>query len=189
LGGMSTATEPDLGRYEGLVFRTATMYESRLGMEREDIQQVLRICVWRATSAYEVSRDDRRSIDTFVFWCVRNQIKDLVKSKVRRDRHGRQVYIEDLADEPSHEEDSDPDGVPLPSSLSAVEREVVAYLYLGYRQTEIAVMIGCQRREVERRVRSIRHKMADWRPSLTMGNGEVVELEAQVKRGVRRVAA
>jgi hypothetical protein len=49
LGGMSTATEPDLGRYEGLVFRTATMYESRLGMEREDIQQVLRICVWRAT--------------------------------------------------------------------------------------------------------------------------------------------
>jgi predicted DNA-binding protein (UPF0251 family) len=107
---MSVATEVNLGRYEGLVFRTSTMYEGRLGMEREDLQQILRLCV-------------------------------------------------------------------------------VAYLYLGYRQTEIATMMSCPRREIERRVRSIRRKMADWRPSLTMGNGEVVELEAQVKRGIRRVAA
>jgi RNA polymerase sigma factor (sigma-70 family) len=186
---MSVATEVNLGRYEGLVFRTSTMYEGRLGMEREDLQQILRLCVWRAATSYEVSRDERGSIDTFVFWCLRNQIKDLVKAKIRRDRHGRQVYIEDLDDELRQEDEAERDGVPLPKTLSGSEREVVAYLYLGYRQTEIATMMSCPRREIERRVRSIRRKMADWRPSLTMGNGEVVELEAQVKRGIRRVAA
>src|SRR4051794_1091609 len=182
----------DIGHYEGLVFKTSVMYEGPLAMEREDIQQILRITVWRAITSYEPIRDERRSIETFVFWCVRNQIKDLVKSKTRRDRHGRQVYIEDLDGELGGRDDKrrGDDDVRLPDSLTAVEREVIGFLYLGYRQTEIAALLECPRREIERRVRMVRRKLADWRPaSEPDAPAEVVELEAEVRRAVRRVAA
>lgn len=199
MAGMSDDTV-DLAPYEGLVYKTAEMYERLLGYEREDLQQVLRLRVFIAIKAF----DPRRStipIERFVFGAIRNQIKDLVKAKTRRDRHGAQVYIEDyrsdylggstafdaehLSTLDLHQRD---ESVILPETLTQDEREVIALLYVGYRQTEIAALLECQRRDIERRVRDIKRKLVDWQPSAS-GDAEIIELESRVRRVLQRAAA
>jgi DNA-directed RNA polymerase specialized sigma24 family protein len=49
--------------------------------------------------------------------------------------------------------------------LTALERGVLALLYEGYKQREVALRLGVPRGEVERAVKAIRSKMGDWRPS------------------------
>jgi DNA-directed RNA polymerase specialized sigma24 family protein len=117
------------------------------------------------------------TIERYVFMCVKNECKDIVK-KVRRG----DVYIEDQRGEvdsldrfearylrADHEQvfgDVD-EGMPLiPSTLSAVERRVVVMLYRDYSQAEIARALGLRRNQMERVVRSIREKMADWKPGV-----------------------
>jgi RNA polymerase sigma factor (sigma-70 family) len=212
----SSGMRRELADFEGLVFKTASMYERLLGYEREDLQQVLRLRVWIAIEAYDGDRSDQ-PLDKFVFGCVRNQIRDLVKSKTRKDRcHAcngsgcevcagrgriveRESYIEDHTAAPNdrfeaahlshievHEHDEQ---VVLPIEVTSYEREVIGLLYVGYRQTEIADLLGCQRRDIERSVRIIRRKLADWHPGNESGEAEVIELEAHVRRALARAAA
>jgi hypothetical protein len=54
----------------------------------------------------------------------------------------------------------------IPSTLSELELQVVCLMYRDYRQTEIARYLRVEKREVEKAVRSIRTKMADWSPDL-----------------------
>jgi DNA-directed RNA polymerase specialized sigma subunit len=54
--------------------------------------------------------------------------------------------------------------VELPSTLNFMERQVVALLYEGMNQTEIATRLGWTRQRVRRTHASIMEKMADWRP-------------------------
>ena len=49
-------------------------------------------------------------------------------------------------------------------TLTLVERRVIVDLYSDHSQRETAFLLGMGRSEMERTMRSIRTKMADWRP-------------------------
>ncbi len=114
-----------------------------------------------------------------MFSCVKNQEKDLLK----RRRRGEVFFADVLGDAPSGEEHVDRfEGrylavdadvvyeevereLPLiPSTLSELERDVVALLYVDFTRREVQRRLGLSRPELERVTRSIRTKMADWRP-------------------------
>lgn len=181
MGRASTFTPRDIEFYEGLVFKTASMYAAYVEEDLEDIQQVLRIKVWRALEAFDPTRSSMTR-QRYVFSCVKNQCKDLVKKKRRNelfieDVSGVKVGTDDftvrdafearyLCSDASEHFDHIESGPPLiPSTLSKLEREVVALLYLDFSQKEAATLLGVRRNEMERAVRSLRDKMADWRPT------------------------
>lgn len=119
----------------------------------------------------------------YVFMCLKNGEKDLLKK--RRINHS---FIEDhmptvtAADGDGQKrghgfedrylstdaelvyacvEDTRP---LLPNTLTRVEVRVVVLLYRDYRQSEVASEMGMAKGEVQRTIRSIKTKMADWRP-------------------------
>jgi RNA polymerase sigma factor (sigma-70 family) len=158
--------------YEGLVHKTASLYVAYVEEEFEDIVSILRIKVWRALQSYDPSRSSMPP-ERYVFSCVKNQCKDLVKRK-RRD----ELFLADLVEEGADFEvrylqaDAsqvfsaiEEDDLTLPSTLSQREREIVGLLYLDFSQTEAAARLGLRRNEMERAVKVIRQKMADWRPT------------------------
>lgn len=192
------AGNPDalLGRYEGLVLKTGSMYCGIIErMDFEDICQVLRVRVWKALEAWDPMNPKTRKRllggkkteeelrDAFVFGCVRNQVKDLLKRNPPRD-----LLFEDLAPDTSDvalrdrfelrylSDDPDlifseaEDSAPLvPNTLNRNERLVLACAYLGYNGPETAERIGIDKRRIASIMRSLREKMSDWRPT---ANGE-----------------
>lgn len=206
--------------YGGLVFTTARIYVNVVEYELEDIQQILWIKVWKARAAYNPERSSM-SEKNYVFSCVKNQCKDLVKHARRRaqaradaiaagvgipaddvdkellaaflpdGQPTADLYVEAVAadvnsspspDAPVSGRDSfeaqylrtdrddvyghiEDDGLLIPSTLTGGEQRVLALLYADYSQVEVAVRLGISKREVERAVKAIREKMADWSPS------------------------
>jgi RNA polymerase sigma factor (sigma-70 family) len=182
--GQATAqTEADLAHYEGLIFTTAQrLVRQGVEAEMEDIQQILRIRVWKAIERFDASRGKPR--DKYVFMVVFDGAKDIAKKKRRGE-----LLIEDIApanlsdrgsDSPAprdkfeerylsadHEEvygEVDEGELHLPNTLNERERGVLDLMRRHYRQTEIADVLGITKREVESAVRGIRIKLADWRP-------------------------
>lgn len=181
-------TDETLRRYEGLIFKTASIIGPRLEDDPEDVRQVLRIKVWQALVAYDgrggllPDARGRTAQDRYVFMCVRNQVKDLFKKKRQNT-----LAIEDLVaaagaelrlrSRDNFEEQylsSSPeevyggiedDDVLVPSTLTQLERQVVVLLYRDFRQAEVARSLGLDKRAMERVMKSIRAKMADWRPT------------------------
>lgn len=173
-------TEADLRRYEGLVFKTAQIHAPKIEEEPEDIRQILRIKVWHALTRYDPSRSGM-SVDRYVFMVLTNQVKDLKKRKRRGE-----LFIDDVAPQveqeggsvlrdsfdhrylsDDHEQvygDIEDDDLVIPSTLSRLERVILALLHGGYRQTEIADRLALGPRDVERSVRALRDKLADWKP-------------------------
>lgn len=189
-----------LAHYEGLVRKTAARYAGIMrivGDDFDDVCQVLRLKVWKALLAFEPGRysEDRlvAARDSYVFGCLRNQIKDMLKQAERskgtpRDSYsiegfttGRGDRIENPGDAGSERDRFDSrylqvredevfgeveaDAVLIPSTLNPNERRVLICMYLEYSQPEAALRLGLQRTEVERAVKNIRKKMADWKPS------------------------
>lgn len=178
-------TEIALRHYEGLIFTTARML-IRQGVEEEleDIQQILRLKVWRAIERFSPDRARGNTRDKYVFMCVMDAKKDIAKKKRRGE-----LFIEDVAPtsvtsddgvdsvsdrfharylSTDHEQvygDVDDGEVHLPNTLSEREKAVLGLMRDHYRQTEIADVLGITKREVESAVRSIRTKLADWRPT------------------------
>jgi DNA-directed RNA polymerase specialized sigma24 family protein len=182
------ANDPDVLRhYEGLVHRTAQLLAPYVEMEREDIEQVLRVKVWRALLSFDPARS-RTNRDRYVFMCVRDQAKDVAKRVRRNELHIADLVTEDggtpgdafahghtpdrfdaryLSE--SHEEVYgvvEADEVVVPSTLTSLERQVVVLLYRDRTQAEAARELGIHKREMEKCVRSIRTKMADWNPGI-----------------------
>lgn len=178
---MARTNDPfDITFYEGLIYKTASMYAPYVEDEFDDICQLLRMKVWRALELYDASRS-RMPVERYVFMCVKNRCKDLV-TKQRRG----EVYVEDQrrsgADtdgtldwfesrylSADHEQTFGgvDDGAPLiPSTLDSIERHVLVLLYRDHTQAETARALGLRRSEMERTMRSIRAKMADWRPAV-----------------------
>lgn len=180
--GRSKAIPTELAFYEGLVRKTASMYERIVEEEYEDLCQILRLKIWRALGTYDPARS-KLPIERYVFSCLRNQCKDLVKKKRRNE-----LFIEDIAPAGGTLEDGGmlrdrfeaaylmvredeafgdlPFDTPLiPSTLSEPELRVMALLYLDYGQTEIALRLAMTKREVAAAVKALREKMADWAPS------------------------
>lgn len=183
--------DTDTRYYEGLVRTTARMYARGVGVELEDLEQVLRFRVWRALEAYEVGRSQaaRRS---FVYTCLRNQIKDLVKARVRRNDAGTECYMEDAmlaAGRDAFEGQHlvvEPDGhldeaVTLPVTVTSDERQVLALVYVGYSLTETALILGVTPKLVGSRMASIRSKMEDWRPDTgpASGGAQIFQLASE----------
>jgi RNA polymerase sigma factor (sigma-70 family) len=206
----------ELRRYEGLVFKTAQRYVGFVDEDFEDIQQMLRLKVWQALRAFDPARS-HMSQDAYVFSCVKNRCKDMVKrvnSETGKAR-AQQLFIEDIApathnghhpaDTPlrdkferrylsaTHEEtygEVEAEELVLPSTLTAVERKVVGLLYLDFKKPEVASLLGIGRGEVEHVLRAVQDKMADWRPSAseTVIVLRPAALPADAGSGVRRAA-
>jgi RNA polymerase sigma factor (sigma-70 family) len=172
----------DITFYEGLVRSTAAIYAPRVETEFDDICQRLRIKVWRALQVFDPGKSGM-TVERYVFMCMKNECKDIVK-KVRRG----DVYIADqsaawfgsedlgldsferryLATEHEQVYGGVDDGLPLiPSTLTPTERRVIVMLYRDQSQAEIARTLGLRRNQMERLMRSIREKMADWKPDVT----------------------
>jgi RNA polymerase sigma factor (sigma-70 family) len=167
--------------YEGLIFTTTSQIVELVEEDFDDILQHLRITVWRALLAFKPERyadltpgarhERQRS---YVFSCVQNRKKDVLKRVRRGDR-----YIEDEAEaDPDHFECrylvETPDTVygeiedgelVLPSTLDELERHVVVYLYAGRTQVETAEVVGLTPNQMQTVMRRIRWKLADWKPS------------------------
>jgi RNA polymerase sigma factor (sigma-70 family) len=162
--------------YEGLVRCTAAKYYLRLGMEFEDLAQELRLKCWRAKERYDPSRS-KQTEKAFVFSCMTNFIVDLTRQSIRR-KNGNLTEVpmpgdsEDLGVGASCAHDEVYGGVDssdfqMPSTVSQRERVLIFLLTLGYSQTEVARMMELELKDVERSVRKLRAKLADWRPSST----------------------
>jgi DNA-directed RNA polymerase specialized sigma24 family protein len=153
----------DIAFYEGLVRKTAAMIAPSVQEDYDDIVAILRIKVWRALVAFDPARA-RQPVERYVFMCVTNQKKDLLKRKRR--------YEVPLDDEYDVRVDSDvvygevEDVTPvIPCTLSSFERDLVTRLYLGYTERQVAGLLGLTRPQMERALEAVRVKMADWRPT------------------------
>lgn len=199
-----TEWSKDIRHYEGLIRKTAARYVAFVEEDFEDICAIFRSKVWKALVRFDPERS-KMTQDTFVFSCVKNQGKDLVKaSRSEAARHRRwDTFIEDEAPVRDHgtgrgahdfTRDSfehqylqlpsdavygriDEGVLLLPSTLTETERLVVGLLYLDYMQSEAIVLLGISKGVMERTMRSIRDKMADWRPSASEA-AVVVALDA-----------
>ena len=188
-----------LGHYRGLIYKTATLVVGTVEDDFEDVVQVLYIKAWYAIRHYDRGRS-RMSRDRFVFMCLRNQVKDLQKKR-RRGELSLEAMTEYVTDEglqsgdrfhakylaAGHQDvygEVEREPLVLPNTLSTQERQVVAMLASDYKQTEAASALGLGKRDMERLMRSIRTKLADWCPS-PREPGELVALPA---RAVRELA-
>lgn len=159
-------------KYEGLVLKTAARYVDHCEEDFDDICQLFRMKVWMALEGYDGTKiksertdsHGRTPCDRYVFACIVNQGKDLVKKMKRNWAYLEEMTLERVAPEDqAHPVQRD---LPmLPSTLSANEHQVVTLLYLDFDNGEIARLMNVQRQTIVRQVRRIREKMADWKPS------------------------
>ncbi len=168
---MAEIRRKDVADYEGLIFKHSLRVYGQVEGDLDDIRQAYRMKAWYAINKWDPTRS-RMTLDAFVFGCLKNAEKDLLKRK----RHG-EVFLEDQsartrrACEPRVGHDDVfgevDEGHPLvPNTLTDLELQVVVLLYRGYFQTEIAPRLGLAKTEMEASMRSIRGKMDDWRPTV-----------------------
>jgi RNA polymerase sigma factor (sigma-70 family) len=175
----SEAMAAALRHYDGLVSATARRCVAFCEEDYDDVVQVLRVKVWQALRAYDPART-RTDRDHYVFMCVRDRAKDVVKKKKRN-----QLHIEDLrtmgeaapdrfdarylcstreANYAAIEDDDDP-----LRALDELERQIVEMLTADYKQAQVARTLGLQKVEMDRAMRSIRLKLAALRPATAAG--------------------
>jgi len=179
---MRADTAPDsnlIAHFEGLVRKTAALTVEHCEEEFDDICQLFRIKAWKALVSFDASKvlssggvtvEEQR--DRYVYACIKNQAKDLVK-RVRRGT----TYIADHMEKDTRFEvgfmgvaeeqvfHMIEESTPLiPSTLESRERRIVTLLYLDCDYGEIGEQLGIQRKQVATLVRGIREKMADWAP-------------------------
>jgi RNA polymerase sigma factor (sigma-70 family) len=156
-------TSTDIAFYEGLVRKTAAMIAPVVQEDYEDIVAILRIKVWRALVAFDPARA-RQPVERYVFMCVTNQKKDLLKRKRRLEVPLDDEYDVRIDSDVVYSEVEDATPV-IPCTLNTLERDLVARLYLGYTERQVAGLLGLTRSQMERALEGVRIKMADWRPS------------------------
>lgn len=189
-----TAQDPKLlAHYEGVIRTTASRSEPYVEEDFDDICQFYRYKVWKALLSFDPanlrvaprSRKHCKELrDRYVFSCIKNAEKDVLKKK----RHGH-LFIEDVAPNVDHGVTGSGHTVPrskfedrylkdegaydvieqelpvVPSTLTESESAVLLLLYLNFKTIEIAERTELSRAEINAMVRSIREKMADWRPA------------------------
>lgn len=162
---MRGPSSTDIAFYEGLVRKTAAMIAPAVQEDYEDIVAILRIKVWRALVAFDPSRA-RLPVERYVFMCVTNQKKDLLKRKRRHEVPLDEEYDVRVDGDVVYSDVEDDVTPVIPCTLSAFERELVARLYLGYTERQAGQLLGLTRSQMERALDGVRVKMADWRPTV-----------------------
>jgi RNA polymerase sigma factor (sigma-70 family) len=148
--------------YEGLVHKTAGIIAPYVQEEYDDIVAILRIKVWQALRAFDPERA-RQPIHRYVFMCVANQKKDLLKRKRRQEVPLAEDY--DVRVDPDQVYAVVEDETPVvPSTLTVWEKRVVTLLYVGFTEHQTARQLGVSRARVERTLVQVRVKMEEWRP-------------------------
>jgi RNA polymerase sigma factor (sigma-70 family) len=149
----------EINFYEGLVRKTASLIAPYVQEEYDDIVAILRIKVWRALLSFDPARATQ-PVESYVFMCVCNQKKDLLKRKRRHE-----VPLDDGYDAPvdrdvvyGEVEDVTP---VLPATLDLLERNMVARLYLGYTERQTARLLGLTRAQMEHTLAGVRSKMTE----------------------------
>lgn len=178
-----------LSHYEGLVRTTSSRYVGKTRHDFDDLCQIFRVKVWKALLAWDPTHPrikkkikggetEQEARDAFVFMCVVNQGKDLVK---RRKPEHDPLFIEDFASEESNGQDrfesrylsADDeevfeqvvgDRMDLPE-LTDDERQVLTCMYLRYSQPEIAKRLGMKPKKVSAAVKAIKTKLSHLNPS------------------------
>jgi DNA-directed RNA polymerase specialized sigma24 family protein len=192
------ARDPSVLRgYEPLVRSTALLIVSQLADRvdpedgLEDVMQLLRVKVWQALRYYGIERMPRqdgesasRTRDRWVFMCLMNLKKDIIKRKrdaplmiedlapaqlgFHRERLGPRDRFEGKYLAQSHDDvyGGVDEPVPLvPNTLTELEQQVMVLLYRDYTHREIAQRLDASKGEVSSAVRALRSKLADWRPA------------------------
>lgn len=180
---MSQRVSPyDVRFYEGLCRKTASMYVGLIEEDYEDVLSILRIKCWRALQAYDPVRAQGVPVERYVFSCVRNQVKDLLKRKRRNE-----LYLEDvsrvgdieatdafecryLAVDDDLAAEVEPERPSL-SGFTSLELRVMALRYADYSERELARHLGLPQAEVRATVVAIQQK-------LRAGVGELRSLAA-----------
>jgi RNA polymerase sigma factor (sigma-70 family) len=183
----------ELASYEGLVCRTAQLVAGypHVQEDEEDIRQLLRIKVWQALEAHDPSKRgmQNQTREEYVFMCVKNRVKDMLKKKVRPED-----FIEDFAPTTRgegarsrrerfegrylrHDEEAEVEAAmertaELPSTLTLLEIHVVRLLLQELNQTEIARQLGVSRQKVRVAHAAVKVKMADWRGMSDWGQAD-----------------
>lgn len=178
--------EQAIRNYEGLVFTTTIIVkQAGVEMDIEDIRALMRIKVWRTLLAFDAGHVSGLKRDNFVYGCLMNFKKDLLKRPRRheasvdelrsRGSAGSQAEGQELTEwfdlrflsvcEEEVYGRAVEDDLLLPVTLDAQERQVVQLLYEGATMREVDLALGISRGLRERIVRSVREKLADWRPS------------------------
>lgn len=180
------ATDADLAQFEGLIRQTAAMLDPLIEEDFDDIQQLLRVKIWKAVEKFDPARS-KLPLKRYVFGCMMNYTKDLKKQDVRRKerQRGSLLFIEDFVGPERrdqrdqfdaqylavvadvvylHVEDEDP---LLPNTLTDQERRLIALLCQDEdsSQAKLGRELGVGTKKVQALLKSIRLKMADWNPS------------------------
>jgi DNA-directed RNA polymerase specialized sigma24 family protein len=149
--------------YEGLVRKTASLIAPYVQEEYDDIVAILRIKVWRALLAFDPERATQ-PVERYVFMCVANQKKDLLKRKRRREVPLDEDYDARVDSDVVYGEVEDVTPV-MPCTLSLLERNMIARLYLGYTERQTARLLGLSNAELDRTLAGVRSKMVEGRRS------------------------
>lgn len=135
----------------------------------EDVAQLLRIKVWKALCAYDPAKS-RTSRDRYVFMCLRDRAKDVMKKKKRDELHIEDLRNPDRGSDrfderylsSSHDDnyafiEDDDDTHP---GLDELERSIVSMLLTGdFIQAELAAALGVSKADIEGAMKSIRSKL------------------------------
>lgn len=178
-GGRMSPEDVDLEQFRGLVHKTASMVVGTVEDEYDDIVQVLWIKVWKAQLAYDPTRS-RMTVKAYTFGCLVNQVKDIKK---KRRRGHFETSLEGLAESVGLESrdsvvtpalvstasevyaEVEVEAPHLPNTLTEVELQAVVLLAADYKHKEAAQLLGLGDRQMDRLVRSVKLKLADWKPS------------------------
>jgi RNA polymerase sigma factor (sigma-70 family) len=192
--------ETALPHYEGLIHSTTRRIRDFVDDEPEDIAQIFRAKLVRALRAYDPRRS-RLTRDAFVFGAIANQKKDLLKRRRRTEESLEAAIERDVSPERWQAQNGlltraeqvygaiEDDDLVLPSTLTRSERQIIALLYVGRLQIEAAAELGLTKGEMERAIRSIRVKLADWRPSPEHGHVPSPPLPDHASLARRRAAS
>lgn len=182
--------EKKLANYEGLIFTTASLIaQAGVEVEFQDVQQILRIKAWKAVRAFDPQRSRGLTLDRYVFMCVFDERKTIEKKKRHYEAHiedfvipgdseGQGAGLSDSFTERYLCQDEDDafgdvlDEVTLPSAITDEERWVLVLMYRDYKQVEIAAALAVPKREIERRVRSLRQKLGPLRSRILGDEGD-----------------
>lgn len=161
-----------VAKYEGLCRRFAA---SVVGLvadhDFDDLAQQYRIIAWKALTAYERAHPAGMTEYRFLVMCMKNREHDL-RRRVRRPvdsiedlgSQSRDRLLTTDAEELYAAVEEGP--LQIPAELDRVEVEIVVRLYVGWSQADVARALSIEKNAMTRYMRSIRLKLAEFRPAL-----------------------